>query len=70
MKPRLANRFGSTRVSRVQFGVAPNCVGALGQTFDRTRNQKRRVAPVSGGTPETARETRVLPTAIENCLQA
>jgi hypothetical protein len=45
---------GSTRVSRVQFGVPPNCGG--GRT-----SFERRSRLVSGATPETARGTRALP---------
>ncbi len=61
MKTRREKIIGSTRVSRVQFGVSPNYGGTRGQTFCRARNQKPPGSPVSGGTPETTRETRVLP---------
>jgi hypothetical protein len=44
----------STCVSRVQFGVPPNCIGA----------------PVSGETPETTRQRRVLPTANKHLIRA
>jgi hypothetical protein len=52
---------GSTRVSRVQFGVPPNCVGARAIYVTRTINDKPCLQKVSGVTPETTRETRVLP---------
>jgi hypothetical protein len=52
---------GSTRVARVQFGVAPNCVGVRALAARRTTNHKLRPATVSGATPETTRATRVLP---------
>jgi len=51
---------GSTRVSRVQFGVPPNCVGARTIGFDQVKNGKLSPQAVSGVTPETTRETRVL----------
>lgn len=63
MKLTLVNRICSTRVSRVQFGVPPNCGGGRGQTFCITHHQNSYVSPVSGGTPETTRQRRVLPTA-------
>ena len=50
----------STRVSRVQFGVPPNCGRARGLALIRTQHQQHHPSPVSGGTPETTRETRVL----------
>jgi hypothetical protein len=53
---------GSTRVSRVQFGVPPNCLGMHPIAFDQTINGILRPHTVSGVTPETTRETRVLPT--------
>ena len=52
---------GSTRVSRVQFGVPPNCHGARATEFRRMNNSNLCPSPVSGVTPETTRETRVLP---------
>lgn len=70
MKLRLANDIGGTRVSRVQFGVAPNCGEARGFALPRTHHTQRRVPPVSGGTPETTRRRRVLPTRIENSRHA
>jgi len=84
MKRRLLNIVGRTRVSRVQFGVPPNCVGACGFAFFQTLRQYSCVPPVSGATPETSRRPpsrrsgalarreggrRVLPTAIENFRQ-
>jgi hypothetical protein len=51
---------GSTRVSRVQFGVPPNCVGARTIGFDQTKDGKLSPQTVSGVTPETTRGTRVL----------
>ena len=53
---------GSTRLRRVQFGVPPNCLGMRPTAFDQTTNGILRPHPVSGVTPETTRETRVLPT--------
>jgi hypothetical protein len=61
----LPKRAGSTRVSRVQFGVPPNCGETRRQTFARSRHQQRRHSPVSGETPETTRETRTLHLRIE-----
>jgi hypothetical protein len=66
MKPRREKFIGNTRVARVQFGDPPNCGGARGCAFIRTRNQWRRVSPVSGGTPETTRQRRVRQKRIEN----
>lgn len=54
--------IGSTRLRRVQFGVPPNCLGMCATAFDQTTNGIPRSHPVSGVTPETTRETRVLPT--------
>jgi NADH-quinone oxidoreductase subunit M len=51
---------GSTRVSRVQFGVPPNCVGVRATVLDRTNDGRLRPPQVSGATPETTRGTRVL----------
>ena len=70
MNWRLSNLGCSTRVSRVQFGVPPNCGRTRGQTFGRTRYQSSHVSPVSGGTPETTRETRVLQKARSHFLRA
>jgi len=70
MKVAFENYFGSTRVSRVQFGVPPNCGEARGYAVNRTRNQNPCVPPVSGATPETTRRRRVLPTRIENFRHA
>jgi len=60
IRPDLKNVEGNTRVSRVQFGVSPNCSGAnriqeVQSAFDSLMPQR-----VSGATPETTRETRVL----------
>ena len=60
MSVRLTKRSCSTRVSRVQFGVSPNCGGACDLAHNRTCQQQRRPSPVSFATPETTRETRVL----------
>ncbi len=59
MSVSLAQRACSTRVSRVQFGVPPNCGEARGLTLNRSHHPQRR-PHVSGATPETTRETRVL----------
>lgn len=59
MSVRLTQRACSTRVSRVQFGVSPNCGGARELVIDRPHHPERRPR-VSGATPETTRETRVL----------
>jgi hypothetical protein len=61
MKPRLANPVGRTCVTRVQFGVTPNCGETRSLTLIRTHYQQRRVPSVSGATPETTRRRRVLP---------
>jgi hypothetical protein len=58
---------GSTRVSRVQFGVPPNCVGARTTVLDR-RKTASSVPKVSGVTPETTRGTRVPPTVSVRAL--
>ena len=70
MKTAFENYFGSTRVSRVQFGVSPNCGVARGYAFVRRNRSQRCVPLVSGATPETTRRRRVLPTAIVNCCNA
>jgi hypothetical protein len=54
---------GSTRVSRVQFGVPPNCRGARATAFRRVNTSNLCPSSVSGVTPETTRRRRVLPTA-------
>jgi NADH-quinone oxidoreductase subunit M len=51
---------GSTRVSRVQFGVSPNCVSTRPIDFDQTKDGNPCPLQVSGVTPETTRGTRVL----------
>ena len=53
---------GGTRVSRVQFGVPPNCYGARATEFRRVNTSNLCPSSVSGVTPETTRETRVPPT--------
>ena len=53
---------GSTRVSRVQFGVPPNCHGARATEFRRGNVRNLCQPSVSGVTPETTRRRRVLPT--------
>ena len=70
MKLRFKNRLSSTRVSRVQCGVPPNCVGACDFDFYRPRHQGLIVSPVSGETPETTRRRRVLPTRINSFRHA
>ena len=51
---------GGTRVSRVQFGVPLNCVDArVGGTGQASKSEPH-TQTVSGVTPETTRETRVL----------
>jgi NADH-quinone oxidoreductase subunit M len=51
---------GSTRVSRVQVGVPPNCVGARATVLNRLNDGNPCPLQVSGATPETTRGTRVL----------
>jgi hypothetical protein len=53
---------GSTRVSRVQFGVPPNCHGAGTTEFRRMNTSNLCPSSVLGVTPETTRRRRVLPT--------
>jgi hypothetical protein len=57
----LADRLCSTRVSRVQFGVPPNCGEARGFALARWFCSLPGVLTVSGETPETTRQRRVLP---------
>ena len=61
MKTELTKAVGGTRLRRVQFGVPPNCrrVSTIG--VNRMNNGKLYSQMVSGVTPETTRETRVLP---------
>ena len=59
IRPTIA--VGSTRVARVQFGVPLNCVGGRTICVTRMDNGSLRLPDVSGATPETTRETRVLP---------
>jgi NADH-quinone oxidoreductase subunit M len=59
---------GSTRVSRVQFGVPPNCVGVRTIGFDQRKYGELRPQTVSGVTPETTRGTRVPPTVSVRAL--
>jgi hypothetical protein len=70
MNFRFTKRAGSTRVPRVQFGVPPNCGETRRHTPTRTRHQQRRPFPVSGGTPETTRATRVLQSSGESAHSA
>ena len=55
------NTVGGTRLRRVQFGVPPNCHGRRTIDINRMNNGDLRSQKVSGATPETTRETRVLP---------
>ena len=61
MKPKFENYLGSTRVARVQFGVAPNCVNVRALAVRSAANRKLRPPTDSGATPETTRATRVPP---------
>ena len=61
MENKLPKTVGSTRLRRVQFGVTPNCHGVRSTVGRRTINGSLRRQSVSGATPETTRETRVLP---------
>ena len=61
MKKNFTRAVGSPRLRRVQFGVPPNCHGRRTIDIDRMNNGKLRSQKVSGATPETTRETRVLP---------
>jgi hypothetical protein len=61
MKKNFTRAVGSTRLRRVQFGVPPNCHGRRTIDIDRMNNGNLRSQKVSGATPETTRETRVLP---------
>jgi hypothetical protein len=67
---RIDDCSGSTRVSRVYFGVPPKCARAHIFALARVHLSQRHVPPVLGGTPKTTRETRVLPIAIGDFLQA
>jgi len=51
---------GSTRLRRVQLGVPPNYVGICVIDFNQTKDGKPDSQAVSGVTPKTTRETRVL----------
>jgi hypothetical protein len=57
---KLENAVCSTRLRRVQFGVSPNCGSVRSTALDGTNHDKLRSFQVSGATPETTRETRVL----------
>jgi hypothetical protein len=61
VKKNFTMAVGSTRLRRVQFGVPPNCHGRRTIDIDRMNNGNLRSQKVSGATPETTRETRVLP---------
>ena len=52
---------GSTRLRRVQSGVPPNCIGSRTTCVKRMADGGLRWQKVSGATPETTRETQVLP---------
>jgi len=64
MRTAFANAVGGTRVSRVQFGVPPNCHGACAMGIARVKSSNLYWQTVSGATPETTRETRVPPESI------
>ena len=51
---------GSARLRRAQFSVPPNCVGGRAVGLDQMKNSELSLQAVSGVTPETTRETRVL----------
>jgi hypothetical protein len=70
MNVRLPKHKCSARVPRVQFGVPPNCGGACGLVLVRPRMSLHRSLPISGGTPETARGTRVLQPSDESARYA
>jgi hypothetical protein len=55
------NAVGSTRLRRVQFGVPPNCNGARTTCVKQMADDDVCRQKVLGATPETTRETRVLP---------
>ena len=57
---KLENAVCSTRLRRVQFGVPPNCGKMRAAVLVRTDHDKLRPFQVSGETPQTTRETRVL----------
>ena len=66
MMANCTNPVGSTRVTRVQFGVPPNWGEARGGIGGPVSFSPGCVLPptVLGATPETTRQRRVLPTAI------
>ena len=72
MRTEFTNAVGSTRVSRVQFGVPPNCHGVHAIGFARVNSGNLYWQTVSGATPETTRETRVPPNnyPMSSCLCA
>jgi hypothetical protein len=70
MRVRITKCASSTRGPRVQFGVPPNCGETHCFALARPRHQQRRPRPVSGATPETTRETRVLPPTDESVRYA
>jgi hypothetical protein len=70
MRLSFPERTCSTRVSRVQFGVPPNCGRTRDLAQARPRHQKRRPSRVSGATPETTRGTRVLQSSTESACYA
>ena len=60
VKTQFTSAVGSTRLRRVQFGVPPNCHGRRAIGFARANSDNLCWQKVSGATPETTRETRVL----------
>jgi|GEM_PF-2637386 hypothetical protein len=60
MRTEFKNVVCSTRLRRVQFGVPPNCHDAHTFGFARVNSGNLYWQTVSGATPETTRETRVL----------
>jgi hypothetical protein len=60
MRIEFTNAVCSTRLRRVQFGVPPNCHDAYTIGFTRVNGGNLYWQTVSGATPETTRETRVL----------
>ncbi|MGO8836550.1 MAG: complex I subunit 4 family protein [Limisphaerales bacterium] len=51
---------GGARLRRAQFGVPPNCIDGRAVGLDQMKNSELSLQAVSGVTPETTRETRVL----------
>jgi hypothetical protein len=61
MENKLTNVAGGTGLRPVQFGVTPNCVGALSTGFWRHFTENAHRPSVSGATPETTGVTPVPP---------